>query len=286
MKKILITGANSYIGTSFDKYMTEHFPGKYIIDTVDMIDGSWKQKSFSDYDVIYHVAGIAHRKETKENSHLYFEVNTDLAAETAIKAKADGVSRFVFLSSMSVYGCDTGVITKETSPSPNTSYGISKLNAEEKLKDLESDEFKVCIVRPPMVYGLGCKGNFNTVLKLVCKLPFFPKVNNRRSMIYIDNLSAFIKLLIDRGESGVFMPQNKEYTSTSHMASTIADALGKRIYLSRILGLGVLVLMPFTKIIKKAFGTLIYENTEDFDYSYCVVANDESYKLSAKGEKA
>ena len=158
MKKILITGANSYIGTSFESYMKQ-FGDEYAVDTVDMIDGAWREKSFAEYDVVFHVAGIAHRKETKENAGLYYKVNRDLAIDVATKAKADGVKQLVFLSSMSVYGMETGVITRETSPAPKSNYGKSKLQAEEGISLLKSDSFKVAVLRPPMVYGEGCKGN-------------------------------------------------------------------------------------------------------------------------------
>ena len=91
MKRILITGAGSYIGTSFDRYLKEKYPGQYEVDTVDMIDGGWRKKSFSGYDSVFHVAGIAHRKETEKNAELYYKVNRDLAADCAAKAKNDGV---------------------------------------------------------------------------------------------------------------------------------------------------------------------------------------------------
>lgn len=159
MKKILITGANSYIGTSFEKYMAQ-WPEKYQVDTVDMIDGTWREKDFSGYDTVFHVAGIAHQKETQENAELYYKINRDLAFDTAVKAKTDGVKQFIFLSSMSVYGLETGVITKETVPTPKSNYGKSKLQAEELLNGLADETFKVAILRPPMVYGKGCKGNY------------------------------------------------------------------------------------------------------------------------------
>lgn len=158
MKKILITGANSYIGTSFEKYVSQ-WPEKYEIDTVDMIDGSWREKSFAGYDAVFHVAGIAHRKETKENEHLYYEVNRDLAIETARKAKQDGVPQFIFLSSMSVYGKNTGIITQETPIVPKSDYGKSKAEAEKGIEVLQDANFNVAILRPPMIYGKGCKGN-------------------------------------------------------------------------------------------------------------------------------
>ncbi len=259
MKKILITGANSYIGTSFERYINDNFANEYSIDTVDMLDGSWREKDFSGYDVIFHVAGIAHQKETLENEHLYYSVNRDLAVEAAAKAKSDGVGQFIFLSSMSVYGKESGVITKDTSPAPKSHYGKSKLEAEEGIWTLNNDAFRVALVRPPMVYGKDCKGNFQTVIKIVKKFPVFPKVKNSRSMIYIDTLCQHIKECVDNGTSGIMLVQNFEYMNTSEMATVIAEKLGKKIYLSRLLGFAVKMICPFVSKANKAFGTLVYE---------------------------
>lgn len=280
MKRILITGANSYIGTSFEKYIKENFPNDYVVDTVDMIDGSWREKDFSGYDSVFHVAGIAHQKETKGNAPSYYKVNRDLAIETAQKAKTEGVKQFIFLSSMSVYGMDTGVITKETVPNPKSNYGKSKLQAEEGGNILADDGFKVCIVRPPMVYGKNCKGNFQTVVKIVKKSPIFPRIKNERSMIYIDNLSSFIKMCVDQNLSGLYCPQNRDYVRTIDMARIIAAGLGKKLYFSFLLGLGVWVLRPFCGVAKKGFGTLIYKDTEKFDFSYCTTDYYETFKKS------
>lgn len=276
MKKILITGANSYIGTSFEKYMAAHYPEDYAIDTVDMIDGTWRDKDFSKYDCVFHVAGIAHQKETKENSPLYYKVNRDLAIETAQKAKNEGVKQFIFLSSMSVYGMDTGVITRETAPNPKSNYGKSKLQAEEGINALASNDFKVCVVRPPMVYGKGCKGNFQTVVKLVKRFPVFPRIKNERSMIYIDNLSSFVKMCVDQELGEVYCPQNSEYVCTTDMAKIIATKLGKKLRTSLLLGVGVAVLRPVVSIAKKGFGSLVYENTEEFDFKYNVMNFENS----------
>lgn len=269
MKKILITGAKSYIGTSFEKYLKEEFPNDYMVDTVDMIDGTWKEKSFCGYDVVFHVAGIAHQKETKANTQHYYKINRDLAIEVAEKAKSDHVKQFVFLSSMSVYGLDVGIITKKTTPKPKTNYGKSKLQAEEKIRGLETDDYKVCVLRSPMVYGDGCKGNYQTIVKTVKKLPFFPKVKNRRSLINIDNLVSFIKMSVDLRLSGLYFPQDKEYVSTMDLARRIASKLGKRIYFSVICGIVVSILKIFSSKFRKAFGSLIYKDTEDFDFIYC-----------------
>ncbi len=265
MKRILITGANSYIGTSFERYVKDNLSDEYAVDTVDMIDGSWREKDFSRYDSVFHVAGIAHRKETAENAHLYYEINCNLAVETAKKAKESGVGQFVFLSSMSVYGKETGVITKDTPLAPNTNYGHSKAEAEEKLSELSSPDFKVCILRPPMVYGDGCKGNYQTIVKIVERLPIFPYVNNRRSVVHIDNLVKFVAAVIDRNLDGVHFPQNPTYANTRELAYDIAQQKGKKIYFSYLCGLAVILLRPFFSILKKAFGNLVYKDTETFD---------------------
>ena len=275
MTKILITGAGSYIGESFKRFIEENFDDQYSVDTIDMIDGGWRKKSFSLYDTVFHVAGIAHQKETKENAHLYYEVNRDLAVETCKKAKSDGVQQFIFLSSMSVYGMDTGVITKETLPHPKTNYGKSKLMAEQEMQSLADASFKVCILRPPMVYGNGCRGNYQTVIRIVEKSPIFPRISNRRSMISIENLTAFVKMVADLQLSGVYFPQDKDYVCTMDMASNIAQAKGKRLYFSYLCGFGVMLFRPFVRKLQKAFGSLIYSDTEDFDFSYCTSIKED-----------
>lgn len=259
MKRILITGANSYIGTSFEKYIKDNFADLYEVDTIDMINGSWRKKSFINYDSVFHVAGLAHQKETKENAYLYFEINRDLAVEVANKAKKEGVKQLVFLSSMSVYGMDTGTITKETKPNPKTNYGKSKLQAEEQIAKLRGDSFRVCILRPPMVYGEGCRGNYQSIVKLVKKYPFFPRVSNKRSLVHIDNLIFFIKNAIEENYDGLFFPQNDKYVSTIDLAKEIARQLNKKIYFSFLLGFFVVVARLFSKKLKKAFGNLIYK---------------------------
>ena len=268
MKKILITGANSYIGTSFEKYMAQ-FDG-YRIDTVDMIGDGWKEKDFSEYDTVFHVAGIAHQKETLENAHLYYEVNRNLAVATAKKAKREGVRQFILLSSMSVYGMETGVITKTTVPHPKSHYGKSKLQADEKIKQLDCETFKVAILRPPMVYGKGCKGNYQRLRSFALKSPIFPDYPNQRSMVYIDNLCGFVKDTIDEERQGLFFPQDSKYVNTSNMVKEIAERNGKFIRLTKMFN-------PFIRIaplgiVKKVFGSLIYEPIEvnNMDYIECV----------------
>lgn len=221
MKKILITGAGSYIGTSFEKYMKQ-WPDKYQVDTVDMIGDGWMKYDFSGYDTVYHVAGIAHSdngKISKEKAKLYYEVNTKLTIRTAMKAKKSGVKQFIFMSSAIVYGDSAPIgkkriITKDTPVSPANCYGDSKVRAEKGLRKLEDDSFKVVILRPPMIYGKGSKGNYPLMSKLAQKMPVFPYVDNCRSMLYIENLMEFVRLMIENEEHGTFWPQNAEYSNT------------------------------------------------------------------------
>lgn len=272
MKKILITGKNSYIGTSFEKWLSKE-PNQYQIDTIDMKDGSWKEHDFSPYDVVFHVAGIAHIKETKKNRDLYFKVNRDLAYETAKKAKEDGSKQFIFLSSMSVYGLDSGVITRKTKPNPKSAYGQSKYEAEKLIKELEDDKFKIAILRPPMVYGNNSKGNYQLLSKFAKKSPIFPNIENKRSMLYIDNLSEFVKELINKESIGIFFPQNKEYVCTSNMVEQIAKENSKKIKLVRFLN-PLISMFKKVSVIQKVFGDLYYNDVQittinliDFDKS-------------------
>lgn len=278
MKNILITGANSYIGTCLEKHLSNS--KEYNINVLDMKKATWNTANFSNYDCIIHVAGIAHIKETRKNAHLYYNINRDLTFKTAQKAKLEGVKQFIFLSSMSVFGMLTGKITPNTTPKPNTHYGKSKLQAEKMISALQNDHFKVSIIRPPMVYGKNCKGNFPAMVKLVNKLPIFPYVKNKRSMIYIDNLCEFIKLCIDKQAHGTFHPQDKEYINTTIMAQKIADMYSKRLWISRLAGFMIAIFRPIVPTFKKAFGTLIYENMERFNYSYCIEDNGISKSLS------
>ena len=216
MKRILITGKGSYIGTSVKKYL-EQWPKQYKVEELDVKGDAWKKYDFSKYDVVYHVAGIAHvdvKKADEETKKLYYRVNCDLAEEVAKIAKKAGVKQFIFMSSAIVYGDSAPigkkkVITKDSEPNPANFYGDSKLQAEIKLNKLASKNFKVALVRPPMIYGEGCKGNYPTLRKLALKLPVFPKVKNERSMIYIDNFTAFIKEVIDNDKNDILMPSNQ-----------------------------------------------------------------------------
>ncbi|HGD7099714.1 TPA: NAD-dependent epimerase/dehydratase family protein [Enterococcus faecium] len=273
MKKILITGANSYIGTSFKKWMTP-FQDEYQIDTLSVRGDAWREHDFSGYDTVFHVAGIAHAdvsKVSEETKQLYYAVNRDLAIETAKKYKQDlsgKKGQFIYMSSIIIYGEEANInkkriITPDTKPNPSNFYGDSKLQAEIGLQPLDDDTFHVAILRPPMIYGPGSKGNYQQLVKLANKLPIFPDVKNERSMLHIDKLSECIKERVDAQDSGVFFPQNDQYVRTSHMVRDIAQENGKKIYLFSYMNWAIRLLgyVPgkIGRLTNKAFGNLVYD---------------------------
>lgn len=287
MKRILVTGANSYIGTSFETYIKTQFPADYSVDTVDMIDGSWRNKSFSSYDVVYHVAGIAHSDSGRINAEkekLYRSVNTDLTIETAKKAKEEGVKQFIFMSSAIVYGDSAPigkkkVITKDTPVSPANCYGDSKVQAEKGIISLSDESFKVVILRPPMIYGKGSKGNYPMLEKVARKLSFFPKIENERSMLYVGNLVEFVRLMIVNEEQGIFWPCNREYSNTSELIREIARCHGKETKLIPGFGWSLKLLSLVTGYVNKAFGNLIYEeHLGEYKVNYRLFNLEESIK--------
>lgn len=284
VKKVLITGAGSYIGESFTSYAAKNYPS-LSISSIDMMDRGWRKADFSSYDIIYHVAGIAHAdvgnvsEETKEK---YYKVNTDLAIEVARKCKAEGVKEFIFMSSMIVYGDSAPfgvkrVVDEHTVPHPANFYGDSKLQADVAVRDLADDKFKVVVLRPPMVYGKGSKGNYPTLAKLAKKLPVFPKIENERSMLHIDNLCEFlcqIMLVEFTTPEIVLIPQNAEWTKTSEMVKEIGEVCGKKVRIVGILTpavwLGSKVPGKIGGLVNKAFGNSCYAQSmsayEGIDY--------------------
>lgn len=264
MKNILITGKNSYIGTSLENWLMRE-PDKYKVDTVDMKDESWKERGFSSYDVLFHVAGIAHVSSDPNMEDFYYKVNRDLTIETAEKAKAEGVKQFIFMSSIIVYGDSSSskrVIDRNTVPTPSNFYGKSKLQAEEGINDLASDDFKIVVLRPPMIYGKGYKGNYPRLANMAKRIPVFPDIDNERSMLHIDNLCEFIKVMIDYEESGLYFPQNMDYVKTSELVKMIAEVHGKKIWM--ISWMNWLIRMMFGRVglVDKVFGNLVYEKSK------------------------
>lgn len=259
MKRILITGKNSYIGSNFKKYL-EQYPNDYYVEELDVRDDSWKDYDFSTFDVVYHVAGIAHMKEVKENESLYYRVNRDLVIDVAKKAKETKVKQFIFMSSMSVYGLTHSkeLITKETNCNPNTYYGKSKYEAEQLLKGLEDNSFKVCIVRPPMVYGDNAPGNLGKLFSAVRKFHIFPTIRNERSSITVLKLCEYIKNYIDKDTKGVFLPQNDEYMCTYEIVKEEMREESIKVIYIPIFNPIIKIMIGKIELITKCFGDLKY----------------------------
>lgn len=270
-KKVLVTGAGSYIGTAVRQWLSA-FGGRYEVTELNMHGGLWKMHDFSKYDTVFHVAGIAHADTgnvSKEQKQLYYEVNRDLALETAKAARSAGVRQFVYMSSIIIYGesapcfADARRITAKTKPQPANFYGNSKWQADKKLRELETPGFQVCVLRPPMIYGAGSKGNYPVLAKLAAAAPVFPDVKNERSVLHIDHLCEFVRLVIENEETGVFFPQDAEYADTASLVRLIAAEHGKRVRLVKALApcVRVAALLPgrIGRLADKAFGSLSYE---------------------------
>lgn len=256
-KRVLVIGAHSYIGSSFIDFCNKYCPRKYTVDARNIRDDAWKQLSFAEYDAILDCVGLAHTPERKRTEGQFYKVNRDLAIEVACKAKADGVSQFILISSMSVYGKQEGGISKSTVPSPVSAYGKSKLAADCAIERLADERFAFACLRPPMVYGKGCKGNYNKLRKIALNVPVFPSVDNSRSMVYIGNLCDCIDGVIEQGRGGLFFPQNAEYVSTTRLVELIAREHGRTIRQTSVFN-GAIEHLPVSSA-KKAFGSLWYE---------------------------
>ena len=286
MKNILITGAGSFVGTSVQKHL-EKWPEKYSVSAVGTKDGEWKEMDFSSFDTVYHVAGLAHSdvgNVTDEIIKKYYTVNCDLTIDVAKKAKAEGVKQFIFMSSAIVYGDSAPIgreklITRETSYSPDNFYGDSKVQAEKGLLPLSSDSFKVVILRCPMIYGKEGKGNFSILEKMARKMPVFPKIENKRSMLYVGNLAEFVRLMIENEEQGIFWPCNKEWSNTSELVELIAECHGKKVRFVHGFGWVLKLLSLATGYVNKAFGNLAYEeHLGDYKTDYRLYSLAQSIK--------
>lgn len=288
MKKVLITGSNSFVGDNVRNYLLTK--NDCAIDVVDTISDDWKKADYSKYDVVYHVAGIAHVNPSPKMKPLYYKVNCDLAIEVAKRAKEGGVKQFIFMSSMIVFhesqSLDEKVVTAQTAPQPSGFYGDSKLQAEIGLKKLESDTFKLCILRPPLVYGLNLRGNFPRLMKLAKITPIFPAWHNRRSMCYIENLAEFVHQAILRELHGVFYPQNKEFADTVEIIRFFAHESGHKIWISKLFNPCVFVGAKFIHALNKMFASYYYEESmSTYEFDYQLVSFKDSLRRVSDGFK-
>lgn len=284
MRKILITGKNSYIGNHIQNWLEKYEEDVEILQ-LDVKSNEWEKKDFREYDSIIHVAGIVHQPSVKE-WELYKKVNIELPLKIADKAKKEGVHTFIFISTMAVYGIGKklheNLITNYTSIQPTSMYGKSKYIAEQQLQNLSDETFHVIIVRPPNVYGRGCKGGYITgYANVIRKLPVIPSAfkNVRQSVIYIDNLSELIRLLLRQKQSGIFTPQDDFTPNAVDLMYAISLGMHRPKKKSRILGFGIYCLQ-FLPIIKKAYGGVEYDREiSTYDgMDYVVISFEEGIR--------
>lgn len=260
MLKLLITGTDSFIGNAVRDRANQS--GTILAETLSVRGDRWKSADFSGYDSILHAAGIAHVSPDPSMTEQYQNINHLLTAQLAARAKAQGVRQFIFLSSIIVFGdaAPVGVrrvIRPDTVPAPSNAYGQSKLDAENALRALEDERFRVVILRLPMVYGPGCRGNYNLLSRLAIRLPFFPLFENQRSMLYVENLAALIPLLMQDNASGIYYPRDTHPRSVPEIVRAICLARGQRVRFSRALAWGVRACRGLG-LVRRAFGDMAY----------------------------
>jgi len=279
---ILIIGKNSYIGNHIDEWLSQH---GHQVEQLDVLTDEWKTFDYSPFDVIVHVAGIVHQPKCQDWD-LYKRVNTDMPISIATMAKEQGVKQYIFFSTMGVYGTGKrlkpNVIDKDAPLLAEDMYGKSKLMAEEGLQKLQDGTFNVAFVRPPSVYGKGCKGGYITgFTSIVRRLPVIPRAyeNVKQSFIYIDNLSELVRLVIEKNLKGVFCPQDDKAVSANELLQAISIGIGKKYRSSCLLGLFVR-LLHFVPVVNKAYGGIEYaKSLSDVEgVNYVVVPFEEGMR--------
>ncbi len=279
--KVLITGENGYISSQLYNYLK--FKNNNFQLTKKGVRSNIEAIDFTGIDTVVHLAGLVHKKRSYSEKE-YMQVNCELTKKLALSAKKQGVKQFIFFSSMAVYGFQEGEITSSTATGPKTFYGKSKLLAEKELQCIASEDFKVAIVRPPMVYGPDCPGNYKLLSRFSRISPIFPSIRNKRSMIFIGNLSIFIAEIITNRDSGVFHIQDSNFINTTCMVKEIASVNNKNIVLSKMLGVFLSKIFKNNKLFLKIFGDLFY-STDLTTYNkntYQKYAFNNSIKLSEK----
>lgn len=287
MKKVLITGKNSYIGQSFKSYVEANYPSEIQVDSISVRGDAWREYDFSRYDAVLHVAGIAHVSADPKMETEYYKVNRDLTIAVAKLTKQSGVRQFVFMSSMIIYGEKRGIdsltiIDRATKPEPIDFYGRSKLEADLGVQQLADDKFNVVSVRTPMVFGPQSKGNFPLLVKVAKVSPIFPKINNQRSMIYINNLAEFLAKTILNNISGIYFPQNQEPLSTLAIVKIIRTQLHKPLIVISLFNPLLRLLGRRFRVIDKVFGSKTYQQDSSIPFNYLVVDNAESIRRSVE----
>lgn len=290
MKKVILVGIGGYIGGKFTEYINNNYPD-WQVDAVDSMNRKWAETDFTGYDAVYNVSGLAHANARQGTEEQYYSVNGQLPIDVAAKAKAEGVPLFIQMSSMVVYGDMSGLgeekkIFENTEPEESSIYGKSKMMAERGLHKFVDENFHVAIVRPPLIYSEFARDNFPRLVNFAKKSPIFPNLKNQQSMVYVDNLCELIHLIIENNKGGIYYPQQECYIETSKMVCDIADAVGNRMWQTKIFNPFLKFFSKWEKLafIHKAFGSITYDMSisNHFEGKYRVVSYEESIRRIAK----
>ena len=256
---LLITGSSGYLGRSFIKYYQKN----YEIRTFSKQNDSIESIDFKNVKTILHCAALVHQK-TEQPNEKYLDINVRYPVELAKKAKDNGVKQFIFISTIAVYGEEYSLLDESLSCRPITFYGKSKLEAEKELLKLESDDFILTIIRPPMIYGENAPGNIDSLIKIVRKTPLLPfaKIFNKRSFIYIENLCYLINETIVKDEKGIFLACDDQSVSLTRLIKLIALGLNKKIFLIKVPFFESLLKLLKPSIHKKLYTNLEINNTK------------------------
>ena len=260
MKHIAITGASGFVGSRLCELKRE----VYRIDRVSLRNQTLDKINLDRVDTVIHLAGIAHRMEPPPDS-LYYDVNHRLTLAFAEKAKSAGVQHFIFMSTTKVYSEHLENVSLATECEPNDAYGKSKLMAETALQQLNDDCFVVSIIRSPLIFGPGVKGNLRTLVDLCQNNRFVPLggIKNRRSMVNVDNLIQLIDLLVSKRLPGTYLVQDKEPVSTSELAAQIMQALNSSSKLVTIPPFAQkMIYLIFPEKAKRLLGSFVVDDTE------------------------
>ncbi|KLE11272.1 epimerase [Aliarcobacter butzleri L354] len=284
MSKLLITGSNGFIGN----YFINNYKSKYNIKTFSFLKDDINNLNCGDIDVVFHLSALVHQMGGASASE-YEKINVIQTIELAKKAKKSGIKHFVFMSTVKVYGEETNSkYTENTVCNPEDDYGKSKLKAEQELQKLEDENFKISIIRTPIVYGYGVKANIKNLINLVNKVPVLPfgKIKNKRSMVYIGNLCHLVDEIIIQKKSGIFLACDDEPLSTSKLIDLIAKNLAKKTYLIKIPFFESLLKILKPSFHKRLYGSLEIDNTItkeklNLKNPYSV---EDGIKLMIKGE--
>lgn len=285
MKKLLITGSSGFVGN----YFINKYKDKYKIKIFSFLKDDINNLDCSDINIVFHLSALVHQMGGASKEE-YEKVNVSQTLEMAKKAKKSGVKYFVFISTVKVYGEEIdGVYTEKSECIPEDEYGKSKLKAEIELQKLENENFKISIIRTPIVYGYGVKANIKNLVNLTKKISILPfgEIENKRSMVYIGNLCHLVDEIITQQKTGVFLASDNEPLNTTSLIKLIAKSLDKKVYLIKIPFFETLLKIVKPSFHKRLYGSLEVDNsiTKEKLGLKNPVSVEEGIEFMIKGEK-